>query len=316
MTNIAQISSGVRIACIGEAMIELSSIDLEQHQARLAVAGDAYNTAVYLKRELGRLKGSVDFITAVGSDALSDAMVEEFQREELGTDLVQRHATRLPGIYNIKLDSAGERTFGYWRSQSAARTMFAEFGLTESDFAGYDAIYLSAITLAILSISARHQLISICKTLKNQGKTVVFDSNYRPQLWEATDVARVTIDAMWHATTIALPSIDDEQALFPGASEDEIIARIERLGINEIALKRGAAGPLILSEGKISRFDLPQAPLVVDTTAAGDSFNAGYLAARVSGASPETSARSGHLLATRVIGETGAIIPRERHLGE
>lgn len=316
MINTDKISSAVRIACIGEAMIELSSIDLEQHQARLAVAGDAYNTAVYLQRELGRVNGSVDFVTTVGSDALSDAMIKEFQREELGTDLVRRHATRLPGIYNINLDSVGERTFGYWRSQSAARTMFAECGLTRSDFAGYDALYLSAITLAILSIPARRQLISICKALKDQGVTVVFDSNYRPQLWEATDVARDAIDAMWQASTIALPSIDDEQALFPGASEDDIITRIERLGVKEIALKRGAAGPLILTDGQVCRFDFPEAPLVVDTTAAGDSFNAGYLASRIFGATPETSARSGHLLATRVIGEKGAIIPRERHLGE
>ena len=104
MINTDQIPSGIRIACIGEAMIELSSIDLEQHLARLAVAGDAYNPAVYLQRELGRVNGSVDFFTAVGSDALSDAKIEEFQREELGADLVQRHATRLPGIYNINLD--------------------------------------------------------------------------------------------------------------------------------------------------------------------------------------------------------------------
>lgn len=103
----------------------------------------------------------------------------------------------------------------------------------------------------------------------------MFDSNYRPQLWEAADVARDTINAMWHASSIALPSIDDEQALYPGALEDEIVTRIESLGVNEIALKRGADGPLILSDGQVSRFDFPEAPLVVDTTAAGDSFNAG-----------------------------------------
>jgi 2-dehydro-3-deoxygluconokinase len=50
---------------------------------------------------------------------------------------------------------------------------------------------------------------------------------------------------------------------------------------------------------------------VVDTTAAGDSFGAGYMAARLAGKDAAAAARAGHTLAGAVIRQRGAIIPRE-----
>ena len=49
---------------------------------------------------------------------------------------------------------------------------------------------------------------------------------------------------------------------------------------------------------------------VVDTTAAGDSFAAAYLANRLAGAGPAAAARAGHALAGVVVGHPGALIPR------
>jgi 2-dehydro-3-deoxygluconokinase len=49
----------------------------------------------------------------------------------------------------------------------------------------------------------------------------------------------------------------------------------------------------------------------VDTTAAGDSFNAGYLAARINGAMPRDAAAAGHRLAGAVIMAPGAVIPKD-----
>ena len=50
---------------------------------------------------------------------------------------------------------------------------------------------------------------------------------------------------------------------------------------------------------------------MVDTTAAGDSFSAGYLAVRLTGGDAESAAKRGHLTASTVIQYRGAIIPRE-----
>ena len=311
MINNDQFPADPRIACIGEAMIELSSVDLAERTGRVGVAGDTYNTAVYMTRELEQVGGSVSYVTALGSDGFSDAIIEEFRREGLETGLIARNPNRLAGIYAINLDEAGERTFSYWRSISAARTLFGEFGPDPERLLEFDAVFLSAITLAILPQEIRVRLIDTCGCLKKEGKPVIFDSNYRPQLWSSSEEAKQAMDLMWRGTTIALPSVDDEQLLYPDFSPRQIATRIARLGVREVVLKCGSRGPLLLVDDEYTETDFPEAPEVVDTTAAGDSFDAGYIAARFAGAGPEKAARAGHDLASMVVGVRGAIAPRQ-----
>ena len=252
----------------------------------------------------------MDYLTALGTDQLSDRMIAFMEGEGVGAGHIVRRTDRLPGIYAIELDEAGERSFRYWRSQSAARTMLDEGGLTDDALQAFDVLVLSAITLAILSEGARQSLIEACAAMKAAGKLVVFDSNYRPALWQSENEARDTISAMWAATVLALPSRDDEAKLWPGEDVPALMDRLAGLGISEIALKDGATGPWLWAGEALPRADFPSAAHVVDTTSAGDSFNAGYLAARLVGDAPVDAAMAGHRLASAVIGEKGAIIPR------
>jgi 2-dehydro-3-deoxygluconokinase len=299
------------IACIGECMIELSDLAAEDGRVRMGFAGDTCNTAIYLARLLGPEEAGVSYVTALGQDALSDRMLSEMRAEGLGTDLVARLQDRLPGIYAIEIDAQGERSFRYWREASAARAMFSPEGLDPEALDGFGLVYLSGITLAILPEADRGRLLERLRIYRDRGGEVAFDSNYRPRLWTSPDEARNWIAEAFSAASIALPSIDDEVALFGEADEDAVLARISGYGPREIALKRGARGPVVLWEGERAAPDCPAAPRVVDTTAAGDAFNAGYLAARIGGAPPPDAARSGHALAAQVIGHRGAIMPRE-----
>ena len=294
------------IACIGEAMIELNQINLETATSRIAFAGDTLNTAIYLAR-LGR---DVSYVTNLGTDRFSSQMVQQFSAEGIRCDLIGRHQDRLPGIYAIETDSGGERSFRYWREASAARTLFSGFGPTMADLARFDVIYLSGITLAILPPAVRTDLIAAAAAMKAAGKQVVFDTNHRPGLWPDAATARASFDAMWAATTLALPSYDDEERLYPGLSLVQVIDRITALGPGETVLKNGASGPMIRYQGETMHNALAAAGKVVDTSGAGDSFNAGYLAARLTGGNPMTAAAAGHRLASTVIGHHGAVIPR------
>lgn len=289
----------MRVACVGEAMVELN-IDATGKQ--IGFAGDTFNTAVYLARGLGAT-GDVDFVTVLGRDVISARMEAYFQSEGVGTERIRHHPERQPGVYAIALDEAGERSFTYWRDQSAARTLFEDgFGALE----GMDLIYVSGITLAILPPERRKALLA---HLAAHPARVAFDSNYRPRLWESPAVARAAMEAAWEVTDIALPSVDDEMALFGDDSDDAVLARLRGYGLNEGALKRGADGPLALdSDVPVQKF--PCADRVVDTTAAGDSFNGGYLAALLTGASAAEAMAQGHALAMRVIGRPGAIVPK------
>ncbi|APX12935.1 sugar kinase [Tateyamaria omphalii] len=291
----------MKIAAIGEAMIELS---MSGDTADVRVAGDTLNTAIYLKRTAPMLE--VDYITRVGTDAFSDRIVAAIEAEDIGTQAVERDPERTPGLYAITTDAAGERSFAYWRDSSAARMVFAtpsgpDFSVLER----YDVIYTSAITLAILPTSTRTALIRWLRAFRKRGGRVAFDSNYRPRLWGDPDAARAAIHSMWVLSDIALPSIDDEMDL-TGESARAVVDRfvaLRRTG----ALKRGAQGPLCLETGTSANY--PAADKVVDTTAAGDSFNGAYLGALLMGAPQDQALRAGHALASEVIGHRGAILP-------
>ena len=295
-----------KIACIGECMIELGQIDLDHGAARLGFAGDTLNTAIYLSR-LGQ---DVAFVTNLGHDAFSARMLAVFAGEGIDCRLIGRHPDRLPGIYAIETDPQGERSFRYWRDSSAARTLFAGVGAGFGDLGRFDVIYLSGITLAILPPDVRAALITAVLALKRAGKQVVFDTNHRPGLWPDAATARGCFDAMWAATSLALPSYEDEERLYPGLTPHQVMDRIAALGPAEIVLKNGAQGPMIRVGGTTVQTALPAAAQVVDTSGAGDSFNAGYLAARLDGATPQAAAEAGHGLAATVIGHHGAVIPR------
>ena len=292
----------MKIAAIGEAMIELS---MGGDTAAVGVAGDTLNTAIYLKRSAPSLQ--VDYITRVGMDAFSNRIVDFIEAQDVGTKHIERDPEGTPGLYAITTDESGERSFTYWRDRAAARETFVtDHGPDFAKLSGYDVIYLSGISLAIMTPALRDGLFQFLHSFRGSGGLVCYDSNYRPRLWENVETARATNTAMWSITDIAVPSIDDEMAM-TGETPDVIAKRFLALGRTG-ALKRGEDGPLCLKSG--ATYNFPQASIVVDTTAAGDSFNGGYLGASLTGASQAKALRAGHDLAAQVIGHKGAIVPK------
>lgn len=307
---LAALDRPIRVASLGECMIELSDLGADDGRVAMGVAGDTLNLAIYLARCCTNAPVEVSYLTALGQDQMSERMIEVMQSEGIKSDAIARFGDKLPGIYAIELDAAGERSFRYWRSQSAAKSMLDAGGLTDEVITGFDVLVLSAISLAILPDAARARLIDLCAQMKAAGKVVVFDSNYRPALWQSEDEARSVISAMWEATSVALPSRDDEAKLWPGEMPQDVFSR---LSVTEIALKDGEGGPWLFTSEVLPKADYPPAARVVDTTSAGDAFNAGYLAARLKGQGPQDAAQAGHALASTVIGHKGAIIPRDAH---
>lgn len=293
----------VRFGCLGEVMLELVLRD--KTSAEIGVAGDTYNTAVYLRHVLPAL--SVDYVTGLGVDGFSQRIRDHMERYGIGTSRVFTHPKRGPGLYAIETDANGERSFTYWRSAAAARCLgdpdmpdIAELidGLTH--------LYLSGISLAILPQENRNRLFDALEDFRDKGGCVAFDSNYRPHLWGDPELARRETTRAWRTCDIALPSVDDEMALFGDPAERDVLERFANYGIAAGALKRGADGPIGLDGTRIDT--AATSVRVVDTTAAGDSFNAAYLAARVSGEEQAAAMAAGHHLACRVIAHKGAII--------
>ena len=297
----------LRIACIGEAMVELSMAGGDG-TANISFAGDTLNTAIYLKRAIGEA-AEVAFISSVGSDTFSDRMIDFIASEDISTTNIARHRDRLPGLYAISTDDTGERSFSYWRDNSAAKTMFdVDIGVPFDVLKEFDVLYFSAISLAILPPETRLQFFAFLENYRsNQCGRIAFDSNYRPRLWEAREEAMSAIERAWSLTDIALPSLDDEQALFGDEGVDSVLQRLRATGIRHGALKCGADGPIAIN-GTVEGPTFPAAKTIVDTTAAGDSFNGAYLAELLRSGDEQKAMLSGHRQAIEVIAHSGAIL--------
>lgn len=298
-----------RMIAIGECMLEFRHCADGRYQR--SFAGDVYNTCVYLKRAAGQ-DVDVSFLTAVGDDSLSEEMVATWQQEGINTALVNRVSGGTPGLYIISTDVSGERQFTYWRQNSIARQVIH---CLSDDFISalpsVDLLYFSGISVAILDQPSRRRLCQIIEQLKAQGTLVAFDPNYRPALWQSSEEAKQWIEASYRLADIALPSLDDEIDLFGPTQPQAVIDRLLSWGVNEIAVKAGSLGVHGVHDGTpfTAAFAAPQQR--VDTTAAGDSFDAIYLAQRLQCQPPPKAAQLAAQTAAFVVGYTGAITPRD-----
>jgi 2-dehydro-3-deoxygluconokinase len=299
----------MRLLCMGEPMAELRKVG---GGFAVSFAGDTFNTAVYCRRLLPA-RDRVGYLTRIGTDPLSDGFMALAHDEGIDTALVARDAAHNIGIYSVQTDAKGERSFHYWRGDSAARHMFR----AREDLAaleGAEILYLSAITLAIIAPEVREALLARLADLRVKGRRIAFDSNYRPRLWPDRATARDWIRRMWRMTDIALPSADDERALYDDADDAAVLSRLRGWGCRSGALKRGAEGPVGFDPA-IAASVFPPADRVVDTTAAGDSFNGAFLAALISGRDEAAAMDWGHRTASAVIGQPGAIVTETPDFG-
>ena len=300
-------TGSVRIASIGECMIELRH--LSESRLELAFGGDTFNTAAYLAR-LGGDRIAVDYVTALGDDPYSAAMRAAIAREGVGTDRIATLPGRLPGLYTIRVDERGERSFHYWRREAAARAMFdGEAGdALAAALPRYDWIYVSGITLSILEGAARERLFAVLADARARGARIAFDTNFRPRGWPDRDAARAAVTRALGLCDLALPTFPDEAALFGDSDPATTASRMAALGVAEIAVKNGPDPILLHHTAGQDIVDCPPVERIVDTTAAGDAFNAAYIAARIKGAAPRAAAIAGARLAGVVIGQRGAVI--------
>ncbi|MEP7454845.1 sugar kinase [Phyllobacterium sp. SB3] len=291
-------------AAIGECMIELSGANGDQW--RMGFAGDTLNTTWYV-RALTKPEYPVDYVTAFGDDPFSvkqRAFLSENGIETANSPII---TGARPGLYAITLTGA-ERSFTYWRNDAAARQLADDTDALAKSLDGREIIYFSGITMGILSPKNRQNVLNAVSNARRQGSTIAFDANYRPRLWENAETARQVLSNAFHVADIALPTFPDENALFGDATPEDTANRIASYGVREIVVKDGTEPALVVAEG--NRTSVPAAiAKAVDTTGAGDSFNGGYIAARLGGLNPVEAATSAHKVAARVVEFHGALAP-------
>jgi 2-dehydro-3-deoxygluconokinase len=292
-----------RIVCIGEAMVELTP---RQGRWDVHYGGDTLNVAMHLTR----LGHDVAYLTALGGDPFAGHMRGAWGREGMDVSLVLTVPERTTGLYCIDTDDQGERHFSYWRGESAARSMFLASGIDRAlDRAREaDLLFFSLITLAILPDEAREMVLGLARKVRANRGRVAFDSNYRPRLWENPETARMWRDRAAAVANFGLPSFEDELRMGAGGGPEVIRDHWLRCGCEEVTVKLGSAGTM-LPDGTMIKPEVQLHPL--DTSGAGDAFDAGYLAARMRDVPPEHAALQGQRLAAWTVMRHGAIPERD-----
>jgi 2-dehydro-3-deoxygluconokinase len=296
-----------RAICVGEAIVELARGG--DGRFALASGGDTFNTAIYL----ARTGAPTGFASALGDDPYSDAILSLAQAEGIGTNLILRAAGRLPALALIDADTQGGRRINAWREEAPARELFElpDWSRVAEGLLGARLIYFSGITLSLYSNIGLGRFLAAVELARGNGAKIAFDGNFRPRGWNG-DLSRtrtVFAEAL-KRVDIAMPAYDDEAVLWGDPSPEATIERLQAFGVNEIVVKNGPNSALVASADARDFVPVPDVVVPVDPTAAGDGFNAGYLAARLNGRSPVEAATAAHQLAGEVIRHRGAITPR------
>ena len=295
------------LAALGECMVEVSPVGDGNY--RVGYAGDTFNAA-WASRALLPRELAVRYVTAVGTDWVSDGLFQFLAESGLDLAAVRRDPVRSVGLYAVRLID-GERSFAYWRAGSAATAFADDPGFLEMALHGVRMALFSGITLAILPPAGRDNLHRALAAARRNGTRIVFDPNYRARLWPSEAAARDVLSTFCRIVDCVLPSFSDEAALFGDATPEATAARFQKLGVEEIIVKNGAEAALCVIGDASELVAAVPVERVVDTTGAGDAFNGAYLAARLQGALPAAAVGLGHRVAALSVQHRGALIPKD-----
>lgn len=300
----------MRYLCIGEPLVEFTTRPDTPDSFVRRAGGDTLNTAIYLSRLTSA--GQVGYLSCLGDDPHSMWLRQTIADEGVDISALAQRANARPGLSFITTDRNGERSFTYWRDQSPYRSHF-ENPASIADLDRSDVLFLSGVALAVLHPEGRVNLLHALAQRREQGAQVVFDTNFRPALWPDIDTARSVIGAAAGIASVLMPSLDDVGDCFGISDANDAMIFLMQMTDAQIVLTTGGDDVLHRAQGGtvFDRHALPPAVTALDTTGAGDSFNAAWLAVQAGGASVPDSVAAAAALAAIVVGHRGAIVPMD-----
>jgi 2-dehydro-3-deoxygluconokinase len=251
--------------------------------------------------------------TVVGDDPFAGSLLSWLEAKEIATDVVVRRPG-FTGLYLISLDGAGERSFAYYRTGSAASTIDAgDVGWLEAP----EAVLVSGITQAV-SESSRRAAFEAARRTRDAGGLVVFDVNYRAKLWEGDPgAARQGFEEILPLCHVLRAGAPEETQIVAEETDAQEAARsLSARGPSMVLVGGGAGGAVLAAGGSMERIPAPSVRCV-DTTGAGDALTGAFVHGLLAGMTPSRAARlgvaAGSLAVTRR-GGASAIPPGEEVL--
>ena len=256
-----------------------------------SLAGAEYNVAV----GLARLGHQPAYCTRLGADPFGEKILAGLESNGISRDLVQVAPGEITGFMLKGFTRQGDPAIAYYRRGSAASRITPE-DVDRLDLAGCEWLHVTGIFPAIsaTALAATRRLMA---RAREQGMTVSFDPNLRPQLWESEAVMVQTLNDLARSADLVLPGIGEGQLLTGAETPQGIAEYYHRLGARQVIVKTGGEGAYWSEKdgpsGRCPGFPVRE---ILDTVGAGDGFAAGVISALAEGLSLEQAAFRGNVI--------------------
>ncbi|EFV78481.1 sugar kinase [Cytobacillus pseudoceanisediminis] len=265
------------------------------HSFSMKFGGAESNVAIGLSRLGHRSR----WISRLGEDEFGDAMLSFIRSEGVDVSYVTRDQNAPTGVFFKEFRRMNDTRVYYYRKDSAASRMNADWLLDES-ILDAEYLHLTGITPG-LSPSCREMLEKAIRVAKGNGTKIVFDPNLRLKIWRDGTEARQFLKKYASESDIVLPGISEAEFLFGALSPEEYVENFHELGIETVIMKLGKEGSLISSSsGLVKKIPGFMVERVIDPVGAGDAFAAGVLSGLLDGKTLEEAALQGNAMGAMV----------------
>jgi 2-dehydro-3-deoxygluconokinase len=290
------------LLAIGEALVELNQPS-DGAPFVQGFGGDTSNAMI----AAARLGADAAYFTAVGADRFGQALTELWLREGVDASRIAVNGGAHTGLYFVTHGAEGHE-FSYMRAGSAA-SRISESDLPDGRIRAAKILHVSGISQAISS-SAADAVFAAIDIARDAKRLVSYDPNFRLKLWPLRRARAIIHEAM-RSCDIALPGLDDGQALTGRSDANAIVDFYLRLGAPVVVLKLGKGGAIAATpkrRERIAGFSVA----AVDATGAGDCFDGAFLTEFVQRSDPFAAARFANVAAALSTLGYGAVAPLPR----
>ena len=293
----------INVCSIGEAMIEISNIKNSLYNQ--SFAGDTLNFCNYLDKK----KLNAFFLSAIGKSEINQSLLNFVKSKKISTKYIKQINQFEIGLYLIKNKDNGEKQFFYWRDESAAKQYFnnIDFLNLYKELKNFDYIYFSGITLSIIHISKLNNFIKLLKLLKSKKIKIVFDFNIRPSRWNKKNL-NIFLDSVLKFVDICFLSGEDMNYWKNKNNIKSYEQIVRKYKLKHSIFRKNAKFTYVFLNKTRYVFKNKLLKKVVDTSGAGDGFNAAYLSNFIVNNDPVLALKAGSSLGSKIVMKKGAIV--------
>ncbi len=293
----------INVCSIGEAMIEISNIKNSLYNQ--SFAGDTLNFCNYLDKK----KLNAFFLSAIGKSEINQSLLDFVKSKKISTKFIKKINQFEVGLYLIKNKDNGEKQFFYWRDESAAKHYFnnIDFLNLYKELKNFDYIYFSGITLSIIHISKLNNFIKLLKLLKSKKIKIVFDFNIRPSRWNKKNL-NIFLDSVLKFVDICFLSGEDMNYWKNKNNIKSYEQIVMKYKLKHSIFRKNAKFTYVFLNKTRYVFKNKLLKTVVDTSGAGDGFNAAYLSNFIVNNDPVLALKAGSSLGSKIVMKKGAIV--------